>query len=238
MMTVLARREVTVPTYPAVGVAAQFGVLLVLSVTVGLGPAGWLAGAGFATGMGVFLGHGLRRSAVHRWGPADTVTLARLTLTGGVAALVAESIAGSPVRPVLVALAAVALVLDAVDGQVARRTRTSPFGARFDMEADSVLVLLLSVFVASAVGWWVVAIGLMRYAFVAASWALPWLRRTLPPRIARKAVAALQGTVLVVAGAALVPVPQARAAMAAALAFLIWSFGSDIGWLWRRRRAI
>jgi phosphatidylglycerophosphate synthase len=104
------------------------------------------------------------------------------------------------------------------------------------MEADSVLVLLLSVFVASSLGWWVAAIGLMRYAFVAASWVMPWLRAALPPRMSRKTVAALQGTVLVLASAALLPVPQARMCMAAALGFLLWSFYTDVIWLWRYRR--
>ena len=43
-------------------------------------------------------------------------------------------------------LSSVALALDGVDGQVARRTRTvSALGARFDMEVDAFLVLVLSV---------------------------------------------------------------------------------------------
>ena len=51
----------------------------------------------------------------------------------------------------LVVLAAVALVLDGVDGQVARRTGTvSALGARFDMEVDAFLMLVLSVYVASS----------------------------------------------------------------------------------------
>ena len=54
----------------------------------------------------------------------------------------------------------VALLLDWVDGQVARRTHTeSAFGARFDMEVDAFLILVLSVYVASTTGWWVLIIG-------------------------------------------------------------------------------
>ena len=50
-------------------------------------------------------------------------------------------------------MATVALLLDAVDGQVARRTNTvSALGARFDMETDAFLVLVLSVYVAPIVG--------------------------------------------------------------------------------------
>ncbi|GAA4940924.1 hypothetical protein GCM10023238_03240 [Streptomyces heliomycini] len=48
-------------------------------------------------------------------------------------------------------LTAVALILDGVDGKVARRTGTStPLGARFDMEVDAFLILVLSVYVSMA----------------------------------------------------------------------------------------
>jgi phosphatidylglycerophosphate synthase len=121
----------------------------------------------------------------------------------------------------------VALALDAVDGQVARRTRTaSEFGARFDMEVDAFLILVLSVHVAGLVGPWVLAAGLMRYAFVGAGRAWPWLRGSLPPNLPAKAVAAVQGVVLVVACVA-GPVVS-TVLVAAALAALSWSFGRDI----------
>ena len=87
------------------------------------------------------------------------------------AALVVESVLRPEPVALLVRLAAVALALDAVDGWVARRTGTvSELGARFDMEADAFLILVLSGFVADSLGGWVLAIGLMRYAFVAAGW--------------------------------------------------------------------
>src|SRR5205807_90526 len=60
--------------------------------------------------------------AIH---PADWVTLTRAVLIAGVAGLVADSF-GRPVSvTALVTLSTVALVLDAVDGQVARRTGTA-----------------------------------------------------------------------------------------------------------------
>ena len=115
----------------------------------------------------------------------------------------------------LVAIAIVALVLDAVDGQVARRTGTSSgLGARFDMEVDAFLILVLSVYVARSMGAWVLAIGAMRYAFVVASWALRWMRGPLPPRYWRKVVAATQGVVLVVVAADVLPAPLTVAALA------------------------
>ena len=105
------------------------------------------------------------------------MTLARAALVGGITALIVDSFDRPVPVTLLVSLAAVALVLDAVDGRVARGTGTvSTLGARFDMEVDAFLILVLSVYVAPTVGGWVLIIGLARYLFVAASWLLPWLR--------------------------------------------------------------
>jgi phosphatidylglycerophosphate synthase len=222
---------------PTTGMAIQFGLLATLAAGVGLGPAGWLTGAAYALVTWLVLGSALRRSGTRLLGPANQVTLARATLVGGVAALVADSHVGRGQTTVLVILAAVALALDAVDGQVARRTgTTSPLGARFDMEVDAFLILVLSVFVAGSLGPWVLAIGALRYAFVAAAVVLPWLRAPLPPSLARKTVAALQGIVLAVASAGLAPPLAATALVALALASLTWSFTRDIAWLHRTHR--
>ena len=129
-----------------------------------------------------------------------------------------------------------ALVLDAVDGYVARRTGTATaFGARFDMEVDAFLIAVLSVHVAPTLGWWVLAIGAMRYAYVAASRPLPWLRRPTPPRYWAKVVAAIQGIVLTVAASQLLPDGVSRAALVVALLLLVESFGRDVVWQWRHR---
>lgn len=227
---------VTAPTTrgPAVGLAVQFVLLATLAATVGISAAGWLAGAAYAVVLWFALSSGLQAAGMRALGPANRVTLGRASLVAGVTALVVTSIERPVPTTVLVTLVGIALALDGVDGQVARRTgSTSKLGGRFDMEVDAFLILVLSVYVAGMFGWWIVAIGALRYAFVAASWAMPWLTAPLPPRFSRKAVAAVQGIVLVAATAHLVPPPVAFVAVAAALASLIWSFGRDIGWLWR-----
>src|SRR5215218_11011335 len=120
--------------------------------------------------------HGLNRSGSAVLGAANRVTLARASLVGAVTALLADALVGSASVAAAVGLAAVALVLDAVDGWVARRSGTvSALGARFDMEVDAFLILVLSVYVAQSVGPWVLVIGAMRYVFVVVSWVLPWL---------------------------------------------------------------
>jgi phosphatidylglycerophosphate synthase len=223
----------------AAGLVAQLAVLTWLWQALGLGPVGWLTGTGFAAGVWALLTAALHRRPSARLGPADWVTQGRAVLVGGVAALVAGGLGGAtPVTP-LVALASVALVLDAVDGQVARRTGTaSELGARFDMEVDAFLILILSVYVAGPYGAWVLAIGLMRYAFVAAAWAVPWLRAGLPPSMARKTVAAVQGVTLAVASSGLLPALVTAWTLALALVLLGWSFGRDTLWLWGRAPAV
>jgi hypothetical protein len=82
----------------------------------------------------------------------------------------------------------------------------------------------------------VLAIGVPRYVFAVAARGLPWLRGPLPPRLSRKAVAATQGIVLVVASAGVLPGVVTTASVGAVLALVCWSFGRDVDWLWRFRR--
>jgi phosphatidylglycerophosphate synthase len=212
----------------------QLLLLALLWAGTGLSAVGWVAGTAFTVALWVLLASALHRSRVRALRPADHVTMARAVLVGGVFALVAD---GRPIpMAVFVTLAAVALALDGVDGQVARRTGTaSPLGARFDMEVDAFLILVLSVHMALALGWWVLAIGALRYLFVAMAWVLPWLRGELPASFARKVVAAVQGIALVVAG--VVPPMAGTVVVGLALASLLWSFGRDVRWLWRNRPA-
>jgi phosphatidylglycerophosphate synthase len=222
---------------PAAGMAAQGLLLAVFAATGGVGAAGWVVGTACGLTLDLALASALWRDRSQRLGPAGWVTLLRATLAVGVAVLTAESLAGDmPVAP-LVALASVALVLDYVDGWVARRTASeSALGARMDGEVDAFLILVLSVAVAPSAGAWVLAIGAARYAFLAAGWAVAWMRAPLPRRDWRKTVAATQGIVLTVAAAGVVPQSPIRLALAGALALLAESFGRDVWWLWRNRR--
>jgi phosphatidylglycerophosphate synthase len=223
----------------AVGAGVQLALLALLGTAIGMGVAGWLTGLAFALAGWAVLSRALHRSELSSFGPANRVTLGRATLVGGVTALVADSFSGSPPVTLLVALTAVALLLDGVDGKVARRTGTaSALGARFDMEVDAFLILVLSVYVSMLLGPWVLLIGGMRYGFVAAARLWPWLNAPLPPSTARKAVAALQGVLLLLAGAGLLPHAVNTAVVLAALGLLVWSFGRDVRWLWRRSRTV
>jgi len=222
---------------PLVGLVCMLALLRALSHTAGLNSTGWAVGLGFGAFLYTALARAVERHRLRRLGPADRVTLARAVLVGGVAAITAQSFGGPPLAAPLVALSGVALALDAVDGWVARRTRTvSAFGASFDMEVDAFLILVLSVYVARPVGWWVLGIGAARYLFVAAGWVLPWLRGVLPARYWCKVVAAIQGVVLTVAAAGVLPAIVTSVALAVSLALLMESFGRETWGLWRLRR--
>jgi phosphatidylglycerophosphate synthase len=227
-----------VHTGPVTGLFAQLVLLAALAGTVGLSGFGWVVGIACGVITNVLLARGLSHFGAERLGPADKVTLIRATLAGGVAALTADSY-GRRLAPVttLVALTAVALVLDAVDGWVARRTESeSTLGGLFDGEVDAFLILVLSVFVARSAGPWVLATGVARYAFLVAGSLLPWMRRTLPPRYWRKVVAATASVALTFAVPDVLPRFLTNAVLAVSLGLLAESFGRDVGWLWRRRR--
>lgn len=168
----------------------------------------------------------------------------RLTL---VRAVVCCVLAGALVHPDLfieragfvIALALAALALDGLDGWLARRLgESSAFGARFDMETDAALILLLcaGLWRSGLAPAWVLAIGLMRPAFVIAGLALPWLSRPLPESWRRKFVCTIQVAAL---PAALLPAlaeAPRLTLLAAALVALIISFAIDIVWLFRHRQ--
>jgi phosphatidylglycerophosphate synthase len=228
----------TVRRLPATGMAGTVVLLAALWATRGLSGDGWVVGLSCGVGVTTVVGVALRRAGSHGAGPADLVTLTRAVLTCAVAALAADSLLHHVVASSLVPLTVVALVLDAVDGWVARRTGTcSAFGGRFDGEVDAFLILVLSVYVAPTFGAWILSAGLVRYVFGAAGWVLPWMRGLLGYRYWRKVVTAVQGIVLAFAAADVAPRWLALSGLVVGLALLAESFGRDVVWLWRRRGA-
>ena len=170
------------------------------------------------------------------FGPADWVTALRAVLTAVLAAMLIPSAPPAGANAVVIASAAAAL--DGIDGWLARRTRTaSAFGARFDMETDALLILVLSALAwkSGKTGAWVLASGLMRYAFVAAATIWPWLREPLEPSRRRQTMCVVQVVTLIAALLPAVGSATASIIAAAGLFALAWSFLVDILWLWRLR---
>jgi phosphatidylglycerophosphate synthase len=190
--------------------------------------AGYLGGAVTAAAF-------MRRHYPHaEVGVCNLVTLGRLLLTS---ALLAPLAAPGAVWGI-VAVASLALTLDGVDGWLARReARESTFGARFDMEVDAALgmVLALNAWVAGIGGPAVLLLGLPRYLFAAAAWPWPWLHRPLPDRFGRKVVCVTQIVALIVLQLPALSGIPAAAIITVALLALGWSFGRDVLWLYRNR---
>lgn len=171
-------------------------------------------------------------------GWANRVTMARATFVAIVAGgLVADAFIAA--RWQWLAVAVIALVLDGLDGWIARRTHSySSFGARFDMELDALLITLLCVGLLrlEPVGAWVLMIGGMRYLFVAASWPFPWLSRPLFASFRRKAVCVWQVVALLLALTPLSSPLTAHLLALSALLALAYSFGFDVWWLYQKTK--
>lgn len=219
--------------------AGAFGVLTLSAGLFGLEAEGVL---GLAVGLGLYLvasltsGIALTRTYPHAvLGLCNIVTLVRLVIVATLAgALVSTT---SPAWAIFI-VAAFALTLDGVDGWLARRQDlASSFGARFDMEVDAAFALVLALHAAfgGVAGFWVLALGLPHYLFVAANKIFPWLGGPLPERFSRKVVCVLQIGMLIALQAPVLDAGLAGPLIAVASLALIWSFALDIIWLWRSR---
>jgi len=215
---------------------ATFGVAGLAAVLPGSGLVSSLLAVAVFCGASVVATIAAARHYPHdQLGLCNYVTLLRLML---VSALMAPLFAGGHLSWAYFAVASIALAFDGVDGWLARRQgRVSAFGARFDVETDSALALVLAAnaALATGLGWMVLILGLPRYAFAVAVVFLPWMRRDLPERFSRKVVCVLQIAALIALQAPLLPPFVATVMVAAIAALLVWSFTRDIFWLSRQR---
>ena len=233
-----AQRQAALALVLLVPVAGLAGGLVALqSQGIALLASGLLAASG-----GVLIA-ALGRLYPHRsLGLCNLVTLTRLAGVAVLAALLAapETLRGDGAQAWAgLAIAGAVLALDGVDGWAARRARLqSRFGARFDMEVDAALALVLALLAwqTGKVGAWVLALGALRPAFALAALHWHWLARPLPEGLARKAVCVVQIGVLTALLAPAVTAPLAGWLAAGALVLLLASFGRDTLWLWRRMR--
>jgi phosphatidylglycerophosphate synthase len=140
---------------------------------------------------------------------ANVVTLLRL---GIVCAL--QWLFGVVPRPAFVAIVLALLVLDAVDGHLARsRGEASVFGASLDMETDALTVMILTLLLHArvAMGPWVLAAGLWRYVLAVLVAIVPALGDTPPSRLYRT----IFGLLMITLAGAFVPWPPFAVASAA-----------------------
>ncbi|KAB1194642.1 CDP-alcohol phosphatidyltransferase family protein [Haloferax sp. MBLA0076] len=151
---------------------------------------------------------GNERVSYETLGAPTVVTLARGVLVAGIGGLAGVAALGPAPDwvPWVAALAyGVAVVLDVLDGFLARRlNRVTELGGRLDTAVDAfgLLVAPLTAVVLGELPWWYLSVGAARYLFVAGLW---WRTRTgrptfdLPPRTSRRVLAGLQMAVVPIA---------------------------------------
>jgi len=172
-----------------------------------------------------------------RFGPANRVTMGRSILVGFVAAFL-----GSPgtfeQATWACSVAMVALLLDGLDGWIARRTSSqSPYGAQFDMELDSLMMLILCglAWTWDRAGVWVLFCGLARYGWMATVWLLPWFRRPLFESFRRKTACVIGVLGLIGAIGPWTTTAEPLILASVATATIATSFGIDALWLFQQR---
>jgi phosphatidylglycerophosphate synthase len=148
------------------GLVYPLWMLAFVAIALVQGDVLWCVAAG-ALALGVrFAAARAWRTDAGRIAIANPLTLLRLGIVASLPFCLA-----SLARPLFVALVVAILVLDGVDGLVARvRGEESAFGAVFDMETDAltVMVLCLLLFRDGVAGPWVLVAGLLRYAYAVA----------------------------------------------------------------------
>lgn len=204
----------------------------------------WMTGASWtiafpALGLYILLAAGLAWLGRARicLGWPNRLTLLRAMLVILLAAALTQHVVFIEAGWSIGAVALVVLALDGLDGWLARTLdQESAFGARFDMEVDAALILFLCLGLALSgkVGAWVLAIGLLRYAFAASTVFLPWLARPLPDSFRRKLVCVWQVISLLVVATGLTEPAVTATILASALALLVYSFAVDVVWLRRQ----
>jgi phosphatidylglycerophosphate synthase len=218
------------------GVGLAAGTLLAYSV-FGIGWRGAVTALACYGLMAMLVLAGLaRHEHPPRFGFANAITLTRASMTallygiggewlfGGLPAL------GEGLRWSLAILAALILILDGLDGPVARRSGlASPFGARFDMEADALFVLAICwlVMATGAAGAWMLLFGSLRYAFLLVSLRLPRLNGPLEPARRRKAIYVAQAAAPTIGLTPFCPPSVAWGLCAAAFLLVLLSFAAD-----------
>ena len=173
------------------------------------------------------------------FGQANAVTLLRAVSAALLAGFIpiAADITSIGMLWAIAIIATITLCMDGLDGYLARKQGlSSAFGARFDMEVDALLALIITLFLwqSEKLGPWVLGLGLMRYAFLAAAIWLTPLQGELHPSLRRKSICVVQVGALCLMLCPLLSTPQVTVVGLIALLGLSYSFAVDIVWLFRR----
>ncbi|MEQ8815733.1 MAG: CDP-alcohol phosphatidyltransferase family protein [Thalassobaculum sp.] len=219
----------------------MLALLLASEAVIQLTPAGLGFAAGAALGFLPVAAVVVRLAPIRPpgrgFGAANAATLLRGVLAGLAAGLLAAPSALSVAPWLPPALVLAGLLLDIVDGSLARQGGlVSEFGTRFDLEVDAWTTLVLAGLVVASgkAPVWALGIGLLHYLLRAAALLAPRLRRPLPPSLRRRLIGGAQMVALGVLLAPPLPASAGPVVAGAALVALLVSFGLDLHPLLRR----
>lgn len=242
MAVAFTPRSLTVYVVPIILVSALGSAAVVRDVPETVrAPWQWVLVAAVVGALVAISGTLLRRARHGRVGAADLVTFIRAGAVAVISTWATLGVTGAPAPTSwwLTTLAVAALMLDGVDGAVARRAgQSTSAGARLDAETDAAMTLALAVVVAEQVGGWVLLAGGLRYLFglvVLVRWGLEAPTR-LPARPSRRVVAATSSSLLAAATAPVWAAAFSTVLAGLALVLLLGSFAADAAWLERDRR--
>jgi len=210
---------------------------VLLRFAEGLSWRGVIVGLAFYVAIAALILGSLHRHDRHKsFGSANVLTLLRAATTSlffGILSdfgLIRTLASNTELRWILTVLGAVAFLLDGFDGRVARRRgMATDFGARFDMEADALLMVALALLVYSSgqTGAWVIVSGLLRYLFVIGGHFWTTLAAPLLPSGRRKIIYFVQMAILIVVLAPVIAPELGWMLCAVGLSLLGCSFGAD-----------
>lgn len=189
--------------------------------------------AGFATFIILIIAERKHWTPRGEFGAANWITALRVVLLG----LLPLSISLGPA--VLIGLSLLILVLDQLDGWLARRhSLTSEFGAFFDKETDALFLLLLSGLATfrGPLPMWILGAGLLRYGFVVVLFLVPSPETTESrSKLARYVYGLMVGALLT----SFLPYPTLyRPLVIGATAALLFSFGRSFWRIVPRQEAL
>ncbi len=181
---------------------------------------------------------------MHKFTRASHITLIRIILSIVMMSLASNSFFDTSVYGesyflnIFILLAFIALILDGVDGFIARKYKESDsFGISFDQEADNLMLLILSlsVYLNKNIGIIIFLIPMYRYIFISSMYRFLWLKRELPKSFIRKFVCIFTSILLIMSHISYLDEYIMINIVFFALFIITFSFAKDIIWLYRKK---
>ena len=136
-------------------------------------------------------------------------------------------------------IAFLALCLDGVDGYISRRfNEQNSFGEIFDQDADTLLMLTLSIslYLNKDVSMIVLLIPTYRYLFLISMTKYKWMKCNLPESYYRKISCALSTFLLIICHSQYIKDTSLSYLVLISLFVITFSFAKDILWLYKREK--